>query len=97
MTRCLLTPRARQDIDEIWDYSAERWGDGQAEAYFRQIQAGIERIADDPRKGRSCEAIRAGYFKYKVGSHVLFYRVSDRGATIVRVLHERMDFSRHLG
>ena len=29
----VLTPRARADLDEIWDYTADRWGLDQAETY----------------------------------------------------------------
>ena len=49
MTRYVLSPRAQADIAEIWDYTRERWGIDQAELYFRQIQAGIEAVAAEPR------------------------------------------------
>jgi len=26
MTRYILSPAARADLDEIWEYSAENWG-----------------------------------------------------------------------
>lgn len=31
MTGWTLTPKAAADIDSIWDFSAERWGIGQAD------------------------------------------------------------------
>jgi hypothetical protein len=31
--RCNLSPRAALDLDEIWDYTAKRWGVEQAETY----------------------------------------------------------------
>ena len=33
---------------------------------------------------------------YPAGSHVLFYRNVKAGIDIVRILHSRMDFERHL-
>lgn len=92
----LLSPRARADLDDIWDYSAERWGDERAESYLRGLWAGMKIVAGDPRRGRPCDDIRAGYFKYAVGSHVLFYRPVATGVDVIRVLHRRMDFDRHL-
>jgi toxin ParE1/3/4 len=92
----VLSPRAQADLSEIWDYSAARWGESQAEAHIRQIQAAIETIAADPRRGRSCADIRPGYSKFAVGSHVLFYRQGEAGVDVVRILHQRMDFDRHL-
>jgi len=54
-----------------------------------------EAVAAQPTIGRACPELRAGYYRYPSGSHVLFYRVTSEGIDIVRVLHERIDFSRH--
>ena len=35
--RFVLSPRAESDLDEIWDYTAERWGLDQTETYTRDI------------------------------------------------------------
>jgi toxin ParE1/3/4 len=96
MSRYTLTPRARSDLEEIWDYTAARWSINQAEVYLRQIKAAIEVIAADPRRGGICNDVRAGYRKYPAGSHLLFYRTTPHGIDIVRILHQRMDFERHL-
>jgi len=69
---------------------------GEAETYIRQIQHGCGIIADDPRLGRPCDDIRAGYRKFKSGSHFLFYRPINDGVEIVRILHSSMDFNQHL-
>ncbi|MGZ9116264.1 MAG: type II toxin-antitoxin system RelE/ParE family toxin, partial [Methylocystis sp.] len=34
--------------------------------------------------------------KHAVGAHVVFYRKAPKGVEVVRVLHRRMDFQRHL-
>jgi toxin ParE1/3/4 len=92
-----LTPRARRDLAEIWDYSESQWGVAQADRYVRMIAAACDALAAGRAKGRSAEFIRAGYFRYNVGSHVLFFRERKRsGIEIVRILHQRMDFERHL-
>jgi toxin ParE1/3/4 len=91
-----LSPRAQADIEDIWDYTASRWGLDQAEAYLRQIIAAIEAVAVDPRRGKTCDEVRAGYRKYPAGSHLLFYRTTSDGIDIMRILHQRMDFERHL-
>jgi toxin ParE1/3/4 len=94
--RLEFTPKARRDIEEIWDYSFERFGFERAEAYLRELQRGAETVAEDPRRGLACDNIRFGYRKFSVGSHVLFFRASESRIVIVRVLHQRMDFERHL-
>ncbi|TWS22632.1 type II toxin-antitoxin system RelE/ParE family toxin [Tsukamurella sputi] len=40
--------------------------------------------------------IRDGYRRYTVGSHLIFYRARSEGVDVVRVLHQRMDPTRHL-
>jgi toxin ParE1/3/4 len=94
--RYRLSPAARSDLDEIWDYSAERWGANQANTYIRELAGAIERIASRKRRGRACDDIRAGYFKHACQSHVIFYRMEGEAVVVVRVLHQRMDFDRRL-
>lgn len=91
-----LTPRARRDLDDIWDYSRNRWGERRAEAYLRQLSLDMRTVVDIPRLGQSAEEIRPGYRRFRSGSHVLFYRVTDTGIAVIRILHERMDVARHL-
>jgi toxin ParE1/3/4 len=97
LTGYLVTPRARRDLGEIWDYSAEQWGTAQADRYVRLITSACTALAAGRVNGRSAEAIRRGYFRHTAGSHVLFYRIRKRGGIeIVRIMHQRMDLARHL-
>jgi toxin ParE1/3/4 len=94
--RFVLRPRAQADLDEIWDYTADRWGLDQAETYTRQLWKDIQTLADSPTLGRECNEVRPGYRQYPSGSHVLFYRLADDDIDVVRILHERMDYERHI-
>ena len=94
--RLEFTPRARRDIEEIWEYSVEQFGLDKAEAYPRDIRRATSTVAEDPRRGLACDEIRSGYRKFSVGSHILFFRASANRVVIVRILHARMNFDRHL-
>jgi toxin ParE1/3/4 len=96
MAAYVLSPRAKADIEEIWEYTVAHWNVRQAETYIRQIQAAVETVAAEPHLAHSCEAVRAGYWKYPAGSHVIFFRKIPGGINIARILHGRMDFDRHL-
>lgn len=96
MTNYRLTPAAQRDLSSIWDYPRDRWGAEQAEAYIAEIRAAIERVADDRRRGRRCDEIREGYRRYRTGSHLVFSVTRPDGVDVIRVLHERMDPSRHV-
>lgn len=92
-----LSPKARADLDGIWDYTAERWDADQADRYIRQLAKAFADIADGSIPGRAANDIREGYFKLPVGSHVVFYRHAPAGdVVVIRVLHQRMDVARHL-
>ncbi|MFT4044961.1 MAG: type II toxin-antitoxin system RelE/ParE family toxin [Gordonia sp. (in: high G+C Gram-positive bacteria)] len=91
-----LTSAAQRDLSSIWDFTEERWDARQAETYVTEIQAAIERIAADPRRGRVCDEIRAGYRRYSVGSHMVFYVEGADYVDVIRILHQRMDPTRHL-
>jgi toxin ParE1/3/4 len=68
----------------------------QAETYTRHLWQRIEAVAARPAMGQDCSDIRAGYYKISCGSHFLFYRLIADGIDVVRILHERMDFARHI-
>jgi toxin ParE1/3/4 len=93
----VLSPAARADLEQIWDYTCQRWSRNQAEKYVREIQRAIELLVDSPLIGRPCEEVRAGYRRHAVGSHTLYYRLADRDVIdVVRILHKHMDVDRHL-
>ena len=96
MTGYALTPAAQADLSEIWDYTAERWGEAQAERYTRDIQVTCEGLSSGALMGLPVEHIRAGYRKVGVGSHVIYFREREGILEIVRILHRRMDVARHL-
>ena len=96
MTSYRLTPAAQRDLSSIWNFTRESWDESQAEIYIFEIRAAIERIAAAPGRGRRCDEIREGYRRYSIGSHLVFYVERTDGVDVIRVLHQRMDPSRHL-
>ena len=90
-----LSPLAQADLEGIWSYTASRWSVEQAQSYHAAIVAAFEGLAAGSKQGRPSD-VREGYFKYAVGSHLVFYRHSEGGIDIVRILHQRMDVMRRL-
>ncbi len=91
-----LVPEARKDLEAIWHYSYEKWGLNQANTYVDALVDVFSRIAEFPLSGTSCGYLRKGYRCASSGSHTIYYLVTDRGVTIVRILHERMMAGKHL-
>jgi toxin ParE1/3/4 len=53
-------------------------------------------LAQQPMSAQSCEHIRVGYRRRNVVRHMIYFRMTDYGIAIIRILHEKMDASRHL-
>jgi toxin ParE1/3/4 len=96
MASFLLRPEARSDLGEIWDYTVGKWDDEQAERYLHLLNRSFVELSKNPTLGRDCGFIRAGYRKHLVGRHVVFYRTTGEAIDVVRILHQTMDFERHL-
>ncbi|MGX1742375.1 type II toxin-antitoxin system RelE/ParE family toxin [Bosea sp. NPDC055353] len=90
-----LSPLAVADLERIWSWTARRWSTEQAESYHAGLVAAFDGLSRGRKEGRAVD-VRGGYFKYAVGSHLIFYRLSAIGVDVIRILHQRMDVERHL-
>ena len=90
-----LSPLAEADLEEIWLYTFSQWSVEQAEEYHNALIAGIEGLASGTNVPQRTD-VREGYWKYKVGMHVLYFRCSDEYLDVIRILHGRMDVDAHL-
>lgn len=96
MVEYRLSPAAERDLEGIWKYARKEWGLEQAERYIDLLTAAFEVLAESPRLAPACDHIRQGYRRRNVERHMIYFRSTDYGIAIIRVLHERMDAPRHL-
>lgn len=92
MVRFLVSPIAGQRLDEIYRYTADRWGETQAEAYVRGLFNCFDAIARREKPWRAIPTefwVEGFYGRYE--RHFIYWRVLSDGAVgIVTVLHEHM-------
>lgn len=69
-----LSRRARADLAEIWRYTFSRWDRDQADRYVAAIHEAFGRLMAKPSLGRAFPDAPKDARKYRVGSHVVFYR-----------------------
>ncbi len=72
MADFFLRPKAREDLEDIWFYTHENWGEDQADSYIHDLDSGFRALAVKPEKGRPCDDVRLGYLKYLVGNTLFF-------------------------
>ena len=93
-----ISLEASQDIENIWLFTFENWSIEQADRYFNLIMDEIEYLAENPDSGKDYSEVRKGYFRSRIKSHIIFYKISwkKEEIEIIRILHQRMDLESHL-
>jgi toxin ParE1/3/4 len=88
--RVRFTRLAEADLLDIGLYTHRTWGRKQCNRYLTELEERCRQLANDPTRGRSCDEIRPGLRRSRVGRHVVFYRVEAGGILVSRILHEGM-------
>ena len=96
MPRSRLSSRAESDLSEIADYTIETFGIEQARCYMDGLEACFQTLADKSLDGHSADGLAPRLRRFRHQSHMVFYIPDEEGVFIVRVLHQSMDFQRHL-
>lgn len=93
-----ISQEANRDIENIWLYTYENWSLEQADRYFNLILDEIEYLAENPESGKNYDYIRKEYYRSRMKSHFIFYKINlqKEEIEIIRILHQRMDIESRL-
>ena len=86
-------PRAKRDLLDIWRYYARVASPEVADNILRGIERASEANGKNPLARRTRDDLMPDLRSALVAPHTIFYRVRNRDVEIVRVLHERRDFT----
>jgi len=81
---------------ETGRHTEYRWGEKQRDKYLGDNDSCLYALAEEPGLGRDRSELRGGYYSYSAGKHVIFYAYDTEALYVLAVLHERMDFEKHL-
>lgn len=95
MKRLLLLPAAESDLDGIFDYTTDTWGPEQAVRYLTDIRDHIRSLCSGEKPGKPYPRIARVRQSY-VGRHTVYFLTDADTLTIIRILHQSMDPSRHV-
>lgn len=96
MAEYRLAPAAERDLEDIATYTRDQWGTEQASRYTDRLTIAFEELARAPKAAPACDHIRPGYRRRSVERHVIYFRIAPYGIAVVRILHDRMDATRHV-
>jgi toxin ParE1/3/4 len=97
MASVILRQEAIDDLNDIWDFTFEKWSEKQADKYYATIKLACDGIGRSPDIGIEYEGVNRNLLGLKFGKHIIFYQLisSDR-IEVIRILHERMDLKNRI-
>ncbi len=90
MAQLRISPRASEDLLDIWSYIADD-SEANADGFIDKMYETMESLARQPGSGRHREELAPGIQSFPVGRYIIFYRVVAGAIEIVRVLHGARD------
>lgn len=95
--RYILSVKASEDIREIAKFTIDNFGIRQADIYRNELASCINQLGETPEIGREYIAIKNKMLlRHRFKAHTVFYYAEETKIIIVRVLGNRMNFSKHL-
>jgi toxin ParE1/3/4 len=91
MKLIVRSPRAEQDISEIFDWIADS-SPANAERYVERIVSTLCLLADMPLMGSLRLPSFPAVLSFPVGNHLVFYRPIENGIEVIRILHGARDW-----
>ncbi|MEW5822623.1 MAG: type II toxin-antitoxin system RelE/ParE family toxin [Cyanobacteriota bacterium] len=88
MRHFYLTRRAFLDIQKIYAYTTEHWGDAQAESYVSKFYEDFQKIADNIDLGKRRQERSDPFLMYPSGKHYIVYEPYKDGIIIITILHQ---------
>jgi toxin ParE1/3/4 len=86
-----FSPEAAQDLNDIYDYLVQH-SPAAAARTTQALERACRLLARLPGMGTACDDLRPGMRKFPSGRYVIFYRPTDDGIEVVRILHGARDF-----
>jgi toxin ParE1/3/4 len=94
--RLVFTEIARADLASIRRYSTRTWGQDRTTQYMDALRDTMKSLVRGRVTARNREDLRPGISMATSGRHCIFFEADDSRILVVRVLHDRMDYRRHL-
>lgn len=87
-----LLADARSDLGDIWLYSADMWGQAQADRYTTALERSFKTIASMPGIGREYPEFNPPVRILPSAEHLIVYFDLEEEVLVIRVLGSRQDW-----
>lgn len=92
MKKYKLAQQADNDLLKIFLEGIDKWGYKQAEKYANELHDCFNMLGDHPDIGTTRKDLKECPQSFMKGSHVIFYRITEKGfIEIATIVPQRMD------
>jgi toxin ParE1/3/4 len=95
MAKYRLAKAAKNDLIQIHQYGALKFGMTQADTYFLSFFDCFNRIAHQPFAFESVEYVKKGYRRAVCGVHSIYFKITDGTVDIMAIIG-RQDLKKKL-
>ena len=88
-----LSAEAHDDLVDIQNYTFTVYGENQLKKYEDLLDKALLHMLEYPLSGHKRGDVPENYLTWNVGEHVIIYRMEEQIIYIVRVLHDKMNFT----
>jgi toxin ParE1/3/4 len=88
--KLVLSPEADEDIEQILQFTGDKWGIDAQEKYFARFERAFQRLLIFPESGLLRADAGRRVRCLVVGQHLIFYRVDEETISIKRLVHQQM-------
>lgn len=97
MAKIVFTNKAKQDLQQIWNYTYDTWSERQADKYYEEIIARCYDLESNFKHGKDYSKLIPNLKGVKCNKHIIFYSIlSHQLIEIERILDEEMYIDNHL-
>lgn len=96
MRRLELTEIARDDLKSIRRYSQRTWGPERTLQYMAGLRDTMKGLVAGTVLSRKRNDLKPGLRMTASGRHCVFFETNESRVLVLRVLHDKMDYPRHL-
>lgn len=94
--RLEISARAKKDIDLIFIYGIENFGERQSREYKNELLDLLDLIALQPKMGIAKQMPKKPFRTMFFHSHIVFYRIGRGKVIVFRILHGKQNWQDHL-
>ncbi len=96
MAEYKLTKSATSDLDQILEYTLQKFGSEQAEKYVAQLKNHLAMLSQYPSITAERDEFSPPVRIFPSGGHFIVYIIKIDHISVVRFLHKGMDLMRYL-